>query len=207
MSIRIKFRTYFIAGLVVLAPFLAATFIITRLFVMADAFIVDPLFRLLPLEIEMSFKVVLTKLLIAAVVILFVTFVGYATRKFLVGNLFNFGESVLKSIPVFNRIYLFLKDIAQAFFDNKKGAFKRVVFVEFPRKGIYALGFVTQEKPWELSRVTGREIVNVFIPKPPNPAGGYLVLIPREDLIESSLTVEEGIKLIISGGAAVPALE
>ena len=104
-------------------------------------------------------------------------------------------------------MYISFKDIAHAFFGDKSGVFKRVVFIEYPRKGIYAMGFVTQEKPWELSIQTGKELVSVFVPSPPNPATGMFVFVPKEEVIETRVTVEEGIKLVISGGAALPALK
>ncbi len=199
------FKSYFFAGLVVLAPLFLSIMFIGYLFKLADHFVVDPLFQALPIDMDQGFKIFLTKLLIAAVVALFVAIIGFATRKVLVSSLFGFGESILKNIPVFNRIYLVLKEITGAFFDDKKGLFKRVVFVEYPRKGLYTMGFVTQEKPWELGRTTGKDIVNVFIPHPPNPATGFMVFVERTDITESSLTIEEGIKLVISAGAAVPA--
>ena len=199
-----KFRSYFAAGLVVLAPLFLSIIFISYLFKLADNFIVNPVFQLLPIQLEAGFKMILTKIVIALVVILIVAIIGYVTRKFLMVNLFNFGESVLKSIPFFNRIYVLLKDIMEAFFDDKKGLFKRVVFLEYPRKGIYALGFVTQERPWALSEKTGKDVVSVFVPSPPNPATGMFVFAPKEELIEANVSVEEGIKLVISGGAAVP---
>ena len=202
-----RFKSYFVAGLVALAPLFLSIIFIGYLFKLADKFVVDPLFQALPFAIGASFKIFLAKLVIAGVVILVVTMIGYGARKFLVSGLFGFGESILKNIPVFNRIYLVLKEITGAFFDDKKGFFKRVVFVEYPRKGLYAMGFVTQERSWDLGKGTGREVVNVFIPSPPNPATGILTLVPREDLLESDLTIEEGIKLVISAGAAAPLSE
>ena len=71
---------------------------------------------------------------------------------------------------------------------------------------MYALGFVTQEKPWEAGRVTGRELSTVFVPSPPNPATGLFVFVPKEDILETRLTIEDGLKLVISGGAVVPEL-
>lgn len=200
-----KFKSYFVAGLVVMAPLFLSIVFIEYLVKLADSFVVDPLFQALPFNIEASFKVFLTKLAIAAVVAMFVTLIGYGTRKFLVTNLFGFGEAILKKVPVFNRVYLLLKEITGAFFDDKKGMFKRVVFIEYPRKGIYTIGFVTQERPWEIGQKTGKDIINVFVPHPPNPATGFLTFVPKEEVIDSGLSVEEGIKLVISAGAAVPA--
>src|SRR3989338_6740481 len=113
-------------------------------------------------------------------------------------------ENFLETIPFFNSIYSSIKDVAQAFFGDKRGVFKCVVFIEYPRKGLYAMGFVTQDKPWEISDKLGKEIWSIFVPSPPNPATGNFVLVPKEDVIFSSMTIEEGIRAVISGGAAVP---
>ncbi len=199
-----KFKGYFVAGLVVLAPLFLSILVIGYLFRLADAFIVNPVFKALPLDIDATVAVYLAKLAIGLVVIFLVTLIGVGTRKFILTNLTDFGESILKNIPVFNRVYLLLKEITGAFFDDKRGLFKRVVFLEYPRKGIYSMAFVTQEKPWELSRVTGKDVISIFVPSPPNPATGMFMFVPREELIEANVSVEDGIKLVISGGASLP---
>lgn len=202
-----KFRNHFITGLVALSPFFLTLIFVQYLIRLADNFIVNPLFRILPFEFDASFKVVLTKLAIMVVVIVFVTSIGWTAEKFIFKRIFAAWEGFLSTIPFFNRIYASIKEVAQAFFGDKTGVFKRVVYVEYPRKGIYALGFVTQEKPWEIHEKTGKEIVNVFLPNPPNPATGYFVFVPKEDVMDSGMSVEEGIRMVISAGAAVPFLK
>ncbi len=199
-----KFRNHFVTGLVALSPFFLTLFFVGQLVKLSDNFIVNPLFQILPFEFDASFKIILTKLVIGIVVVVFVTIIGWAAEKFIFKRLFSGLESLLKNIPFFNTIYSSIKEVAQAFFGDKTGVFKRVVFVEYPRKGVYSLGFVTQEKPWELGEKTGKEIVNIFLPHPPNPATGFFIFVPKEELIESRLTVEEGIRMVISGGAAIP---
>jgi uncharacterized membrane protein len=114
------------------------------------------------------------------------------------------GEALLKRIPFFSKVYGSIKEIAQAFFGDKKGIFKRVVFIEYPRKGIYTIGFVTQDKPWEVNTLTGKDLHTVFVPSPPNPATGFFVFVPKEEIIETSISIEEAVRLILSGGAALP---
>ena len=197
-------RQHFISGILVLAPLFLTTLIIIYLVRIADAFIVNPVFSLLPFAMDVTFKVVLTKLAIAAVVVILVTLIGLGAEKIFMKQLLSSAEAVLKSIPVLNKVYGSVKDIAQAFFGGNKGIFKKVVLIEYPRKGVYALGFITQERPWEAGRVTGRELSTVFVPSPPNPATGYFIFVPREELMDSAMSVEEGIRLVISGGAAIP---
>ena len=201
-----KVRNHFVTGIVALLPFFLTLILIRYLIRLVDSSVVDPVFQILPFEFDATSKVIVTKLLIAALVVLFLTFIGWAAQKFIFKRLFAGLEKVLDNIPFFNRIYGSIREVAQAFFGDKTGVFKRVVFVEYPRKGVYSLGFVTQEKRWEIHEKTGKEIMNVFLPHPPNPATGYFIFAPKEELIESDLTVEEGIKLVISAGAAVPAI-
>ncbi len=197
-------RNHFVTGLVALAPFFLTLFFVNYLIHLADHFVVNPLFQILPFDFDAVFKIILTKLVIFAVVAIFVALIGWTAEKFIFKRLFAAWEGFLDTIPFFNRIYSSIKEVAQAFFGDKSGVFKRVVYVEYPRKGVYALGFVTQEKPWEIHEITGKEIVNIFLPNPPNPATGYFVFVPKEEVIESNMTVEEGIRLVISAGAAVP---
>lgn len=197
-------RQHFISGLLVLAPLFLTTIIIVYLVRLADAFVVNPVFSVLPFQMDVTFKVVLAKLAIAAVVIVMVTLIGLGAEKIFMKQFMLGAEVVLKNIPVLNKVYGSVKEIAQAFFGGNKGIFKKVVLIEYPRKGIYALGFVTQERPWEAGRATGRELSTVFVPSPPNPATGFFIFVPKEELIETRLTIEDGLKLVISGGAAIP---
>ena len=200
-----KFRGHFFSGLVILTPFFLTVLFIGYLVKLTDAFVVNPVFRLLPLgTVDAQSKIILTKIVIFLCVTTFVACLGFAAEKILLRKILQSGGSFLRSIPVFSNVYISFRDIAQAFFGDKAGVFKRVVFIEYPRKGLYAMGFVTQEKSWELSEKTGKELVSVFLPHPPNPATGCFVFAPREEIIESRVTVEEGIKLVISGGAALP---
>ena len=203
-----KFRGHFFSGLVISAPFFLTVLFIGYLVKLTDHFVVNPVFRLLPAgTVDVQSKILLAKVAIFLCVTIFVALLGFAAEKFLLRKVLEAGEAFLKSIPIFSKVYISFRDIAQAFFGDKEGVFKRVVFIEYPRKGLYAMGFVTQEKPWELSEKTGKELVSVFLPHPPNPATGFFVFAPREEIIETRVTVEEGLKLVISGGAALPLLK
>ncbi len=203
-----EFRGHFFSGLVISAPFFLTLLFIGWLVRLMDHFVVNPVFRLLPVNaVDAQSKIVLTKVVFFILVALFLVLLGLAAEKLFLRKLLSLGEAFLKSIPIFSKVYISFKDIAQAFFGDKSGVFKRVVFIEYPRKGLYALGFVTQERAWELSVTTGKDLVTVFVPSPPNPATGLFVFVPKEDVIESRVTVEEALKLVISGGAAQPALK
>jgi len=108
----------------------------------------------------------------------------------------NLLERLIERIPVVKTIFMATKQIAAVFLTDKRSAFQEVVLFEYPRPGCYSLGFVTHDEPYHT-------MLNIFLPTTPNPTSGYLLLVPRESAIVLSLTVEEGIKLIISGGSVM----
>lgn len=131
--------------------------------------------------------------------------VGLLSRN-LVGRLFfAWFENLLRSIPFVRSVYSAVKDLVGAFtLGSKSKTFRDVVMVEYPRQGLHCIGFVTNEMRVEHTDGTYREFVNVYIPNPPNPTSGMLVLVPRQDAVPLALTIEEGLKLSLSGGIVVP---
>jgi uncharacterized membrane protein len=129
--------------------------------------------------------------------------VGLLTRN-LVGRLvFNGFEGFLQSIPFVRSVYSAIKDLVNAFNVGGKGkAFRLVIMFEYPRKGLYCIGFVTNE-----SRFAGppaSDLYHVYIPNPPNPTSGFLCLVPKEEAIPLDISVEDGVKLVLSGGIVTP---
>ena len=202
-----KLRNHFLTGLLVMGPLFLSLVFISWLVKLTDHFVVDPLFQILPLALDRTFKIFLAKIALGLLVLCLVCLVGIAAERFVFKKLFLNWEGFLKSIPFFNNIYSSIREIIQAFFGDKKGVFRKVVFVEYPRKGIFALGFVTQDKRWDICDKTGKDTLSVYVPHPPNPATGFLVFVDKQELIDADMTVEEGFKLVISGGAAVPSLK
>lgn len=202
----LKLKNYFFSGLLALAPLFLTVIFLTYLVRLTDRLIVNPVFDLLPVsQLDRLPVEIVTKLCIALVVVLMLCLIGFLTQKFLFRRLSDAGDAILRTIPVFNKVYTSIRDIAEAFFGDKSGVFKRAVFLEYPRKGIWALGFVTNEKQWVLCDKTCRELVSIFVPSPPNPATGFFVFAPKDELLDAGVSVEEGVKMVISGGAAVPA--
>jgi len=137
--------------------------------------------------------------------IVIILLVGLLTRN-LIGRLF-FGwfENLLSSIPFVRSVYTAVKDLVGAFVIGGKGkTFRHVVMTEYPRKGLYTIGFVTNEMSFNGPDGTTIMFLNVYIPNPPNPTSGFLVLIPKQEAIELSLTIEDGLKLVLSGGIVIP---
>jgi uncharacterized membrane protein len=131
--------------------------------------------------------------------------VGLLSRN-LIGKLFfSWFENFLRSIPFVRSVYGAIKDLVGAVSIGSKGkTFRRVIMVEYPRAGLYCIGFVTNEMSFLARNGETIEFVNVYVPNPPNPTSGFLVLVPRKDAIPLNLTIEEGLKLVLSGGIVLP---
>jgi uncharacterized membrane protein len=119
--------------------------------------------------------------------------------------LFRWFERLVESVPFVRGVYGAIKDLMGAFTIGGKGkTFRQVVLLEYPRKGLYTIAFVTNEMTFTSSAKHKMDFVNVYIPNPPNPTSGVLILVPKEDAVVLDLTIEQGLKLVLSGGIVTP---
>ncbi len=190
-----KFRRAFITGILVVTPLAVSIWILVNLFMRADSVLGVLIARVMGKHVPG-----LGLLLLG----IFVITAGVFARNYFGRKLISWGNLVLFKIPLFNKIYLALKQILEVFLGEKKTIFQRVVLFQYPRKGIFSLGFVTSESKGEVQTKTEQKLINVFLPTTPNPTSGFLLFIPEEELTPLDISVEEGIKLVISGGAVVP---
>ena len=196
----------FLTGLIVLAP-AYFTYLIVRFVLGQIVRFFAPVFRVLEPHLTSAW---ITLLIRAAAVVAFVggvTVIGWATRILVFRRLFSAVEYRLRRLPMVGKLYSAMRDIAQAFSGEHKTAFNRVVLVEWPGKGRYAVGFVTQDGKGEVQAKTPEHVVNVFVPTTPNPTSGFLILTDREALIPLDMSVEDGLKLVISGGVVGPPVQ
>jgi uncharacterized membrane protein len=140
--------------------------------------------------------------LIVLIVVLII--VGAMTRVLLGRWLLRVSEHLLNRMPVVRSVYSATKQIVETVLKRQSEAFRQVVLFEYPRRGTWAIGFVTGQTKGEVQNLTDDEVVNVFLPTTPNPTSGYLLFVPRRELVVLSMSVEEGIKMIISGGIVTP---
>jgi uncharacterized membrane protein len=140
-------------------------------------------------------------LLALLVGIAIVSVVGGMTRYYIGKRLIAWADSVMLRVPVLNKIYSTIKQVDEAFTSGNKSSFKTVVLVEYPREGIYSIGFITGEQEDEVQKKIGRKCVCVFIPTTPIPTGGFLIIVPEEQTIRLDMSVADGFKYIISIGA------
>ncbi|MCW8906747.1 MAG: DUF502 domain-containing protein [Sedimenticola sp.] len=119
-------------------------------------------------------------------------------------SLVSIWEHLMARIPLVRSVYSGAKQLAETMFSEAGQSFRKVLLVEFPRKGLWTLAFQTGTDVGEAQRKTGRDVINVYVPTTPNPTGGYFVMVPREDVVELEMSVDEGLKMLMSMGAVVP---
>ena len=196
-----RLRTYFLTGIVVSAP-VGITIWLIWLFV---AFVDGTVVPLIPESYNPSDVLGVSVPGIGVVVVLLVvTMIGFLVTNFFGRFMVKVGENMVSRVPVVRTIYGVLKQIFDAVLAQSEGAFREVVLIEYPRKGIWVIGFITSSTQGEVQRVTPDVMVNVFLPTTPNPTSGFLLFVPRKDCINLHMTVEEGVKLVISGGIVSP---
>jgi len=130
---------------------------------------------------------------------------GILTRSILGRELIHLGQSILSGTPIVRSVYVTVKQIVDAFTVSEQSTFKRVALIEYPRRGMYAIVFVTAEGPPAIRAASGLDLVSVFLPTAPNPTSGFLLLVPRSEVYPLDITVEDGLKLVVSGGVILPA--
>jgi len=191
-SILAKIRNNFIAGVVVLIP-IGITLYLTL-------FIIRISSKVIPKEINpnnyLPFDVPGVEILIALVVI---TFIGWLSLSFLGKKFFELFNNILKKIPILRTIYSAIGQMTESFTktDNKQ---KSVVLLEYPRKGVWAVGFATKENEGLIREKIKEDLINVFVPTTPNPTSGFLLLVPKKDLIFLDISFEQASKFIVSAG-------
>jgi uncharacterized membrane protein len=197
-----KMKRIFLTGLAVVIP---AGLTIYILFFIID--MMDNLLRVIP---DSFYPAKLLWLHIpglgAIVTVLLIFICGLVTTSYFGNRLFRFGERLVGKIPIVRSVYQALKRIAEGLFMNKAQSFKKVVIVEYPRRGVYSLGFITGTPNGEIQKCLGTEspCVGIYIPCALTPTTGVFVMIPRDEVIEVCMSVEEAFTLIISAGIVTP---
>ena len=191
-SIFTKIRNNFIAGVVVLIP-IGITLYLTL-------FIIRISSKVIPKEINpnnyLPFDIPGVEILIALVII---TLIGWLSLSFLGKKFFELFNNILKKIPILRTIYSAIGQMTESFTktDNKQ---KSVVLLEYPRKGVWAVGFATKENEGLIKEKIKEDLINVFVPTTPNPTSGFLLLVPKKDLIFLDISFEQASKFIVSAG-------
>ena len=191
-----RVRRYFFTGIVVIAPVGVTLIVLGWIFTRLDA-ILGRVFTAIGLRIPGLGFVVLLLIVIGA---------GWATQQAVGRRLFNMGREWLMRFPVTRSIYSAAQQITEQIVGDQAKFFKACVLVEYPRPGVWVVGFLTGEASKEINELTQDKVMAVFIPTTPNPTSGYLVFLPHSQIRPLEMSVEDGFKLVISGGAVTPDL-
>jgi len=196
-----RLRNYFLTGIIVTAPIAITIFLVWQFITFLDSYVG----RLVPVRYNPETYLPFGIPGIGLVVMLaFLTLIGFVTAGFAGRTLVRTGERLLSRMPIVRSVYGTLKQIFETVLNQSSRSFREVVLIEYPRRGIGAIGFVTGPTQGEVQERTDEDLVNIFLPTTPNPTSGFLLFVPRKDLIQLDMTVEEGIKLVISGGIVTP---
>jgi len=201
VSFAARMRAYFLAGVLITAP-ISITFYLAWLIV---EFVDGQVTPLIPAkynpETYLPFSMPGLGLVVLFVIL---TIIGALTAGF-AGRVYQrVIERLLNRMPVIRSIYGAVKQILETVLAQQSNAFRQAVLVEYPRRGLWAIAFVTGRTTGEVQNLTEEEVINIFLPTTPNPTSGFLLFVPRKDLVPLSMTVEEAIKMVISGGIVTP---
>ena len=204
MSLGARLRTYFFAGILITAP-VSLTIYLAWLFI---RFVDEQVFSVIPQEYNpetyLPFSIPGIGLLLALV---FLTLIGALTAGILGRAINHLFEGILNRLPVIRSLYGAIKQIMETVLANKSSAFRECVLIEYPRRGIWTLGFITGKTRGEVQDRTAEEVINVFVPTTPNPTSGFLLFVPEQDIIRLKMPIEDGLKLVVSGGIVTPQVE
>ncbi|MES9881277.1 MAG: DUF502 domain-containing protein, partial [Sedimenticola sp.] len=139
---------------------------------------------------------------VLSILVVFIT--GVFVANLFGRSLISLWERLMARIPLVRSVYSGAKQLAETMFSDSGQSFRKVLLVEFPRPGLWTLAFLTGTDVGEAQRKTGRDVINVYIPTTPNPTGGYFVMVPREDAVELDMSIDDGLKMLMSMGAVVP---
>lgn len=190
-------RRYFLTGLVVLAPTVITAYLVVWGFTTIDN-LIEPFQKRYPIiDIPgLGFVIVLLLILIT----------GILASNLIGRRVISLGENVMNRLPLIRRVYSAIKEVSSVLLTEKNTAFQRVVLIRYPHRDSYALAFVTKEGIDYFNQAVGENLINVFIPTTPNPTSGFLLMLPKRDVLELDIPVEEAMKMVISGGAFAPDL-
>ncbi len=196
-----RLRRYLLTGIVVTAP-ISITIYLTYIFL---TFIDHHVTKLFPnVWYDGLYGGTTIPGLGLIVAIAFFIFVGWFATNFLGRLIINISEYIVDRVPVIRTVYGAVKQIFETIMASQSSAFREAVMLEYPRKGVWSIGFVTGVTQGEVQDATQNETINVFLPTTPNPTSGFLLFVPKKELVYLNMTVEEAVKLVVSAGIITP---
>jgi len=186
-------KRHFITGLLILIPLILTLFLFFEALSQIDALIP---YRILGIPPIPGLGIIM--------VVLIILITGMIARNYFGRKIIALGDNLFAKIPIISRIYSAIKQIIQTFVAENSELFQKVVLIEYPRKGIYSIGFFTQNTRGIVQDAIAEDVVSIFLPTTPNPTSGILLFVPKRQVVQLDMSIEDAMKLIISGGAVVP---
>lgn len=196
--VREGLKEYFLTGVLVLIPSVVTLWVLKAVLDFVDGF-----FAGLPLEYQPQTYVPVPGVGIVVTAVL-VLVVGLLARNYLGRVTYYYGDAMMSRVPVLSSVYKGVKQMLGTVVSSPSQNFSKVVLIEYPRKGVYTIAFLTGAARGEIQNIAQRRMFNVFVPTSPNPTSGYLLILPEEDIVPLKMTVEDAFKLVISGGMVNP---
>lgn len=196
-TLRASLKRYFLTGLLVITPIWGTVLILKTLFITVDGILGDMLARAFTPGYYVPGLGILT-----LVLLIFVT--GLLAANFIGGQIVRLWEEFLHRVPVVRGIYSTLKSMMDILSFTEREKYNRVVLIQFPKNGHYCFAFVTGVTRGEVQEISADPLVNVYVPTSPNPTSGYFLLVPEKEVVPLDMSVEEAMKLIVSGGLYTP---
>ena len=201
MSLSGRLRTSFATGLLLVTPLAVTVFVLQFVFVRTTG-LLNPLVQATRLTDYTGNVEIVAQLLAALLIAGAITLLGYLASRRLGKRLFGGFERAIRLVPLVRTVYFGVRQVSESLV-QRTAAYETVVLVEFPREGVYAIGFVTNDGPTAAREATGEDLYNVFLPHSPNPTAGKLVFVPSSDVYEVDMSVRRALRLLVTTGLSV----
>lgn len=188
-------RRHFLTGLVVLAPTVVTGYLVWWGFTTIDN-LIEPF--------QIRYPIIDVPGIGFVIVLIIITLTGFLAGNLIGRRVIGLAESLMKRLPLIRRVYSAVKEVSEVLITEKNNAFQRVVLIRYPHRDAFAMAFVTKERLGYFDERVGKEMVSVFIPTTPNPTSGFLLMLPKRDVIDLDISIEDAMKMVISGGAFTP---
>jgi uncharacterized membrane protein len=194
-----QIRSNIVAGVLIMLPLVTTLYVLFKIFGWVDSILPSFLHAILPVLPEQW--IIGTGALLT---FFLAYFIGLAAKNYFGRVIIETGNAIISSIPLLNKLYLGVQQIVDAVAGHNKSLFEKAVLIEYPKKNSYCIAFMTSESGGEIARKTGHELVSVFVPTTPNPTSGFLLYLPKNEVIELEMDVETAVKTVMSAGVINP---
>lgn len=199
-SVFSKLKKHFITGLLFLAPTIVTLWVLKRAFLIFDGILGEVYRRFVFGPFDLPTPPGLGAVTLIAIIIL----VGWSARFYVGKKLFEIWDDMINSVPIINKVYIAVRQLANTLKEGSGIVFQQPVLVQFPRQGLFSVGFITRHYTTEIFNGIGSNVVSVFIPTTPNPTTGFIMFVPENDVTPLKMSIEDAMKFIMSAGTVSP---